>query len=86
MTETRVIRETEIAGHRVRIRACPWNLSAPLLEAGDDRGALRSAVERVVRECAEVPDGADIGDIATTAEFGRIASIALADEGGGPDF
>ena len=77
---TRVVKTVEIAGHAVRVHACPFNLSAPLFEAGDDRSASRGAMERIVRAVAEVPDGADIGDFATLAEFDRIAAIAIADE------
>ena len=78
--ETRIVKEVEIGGHAVRIHACPFNLSAPLFEAGDDRSAGREAMERIVRAVAEVPDGADIGDFATLAEFDRIAAAAIADE------
>lgn len=84
---TRIVKEVEIAGHAVRIHACPFNVSRRLFEAdGGDRAAQREALATVAESVADVTDGTPLGDFATLAEYDRIAALAIGDEGGKPSF
>lgn len=84
MAQTPIVKTLQVAGHEVRVRACPWNLYRALPDGDASREDVLSHIEDVVRECVETD--CDIFAVGTRAEILRLYEIATSDDSLKPDF